>query len=62
MTSIAAIRKALKRAAELEPENARPFIATLDKQLKGWAKDENREHLRPRIEETIARIERARAL
>lgn len=40
------------------------FIATLDKQLKGWAKGDSADHaaLRPEIEKTIARIERARAL
>lgn len=64
MNEIKAIRDDLKRAAENEPESAQPLIATLDKQLKGWAKGDSADHaaLRPEIEKTIARIKRARAL
>lgn len=63
MNEIKAIRKNLKRAAEKEPAQAQDFVATLDKQLKGWAKDgANHAALRPEIEKNIARIERARAL
>lgn len=37
--NIAGLRKSLRRAAEHEPENARQFIAMLDKQLKGWGRE-----------------------
>jgi hypothetical protein len=41
-----------------------PFLATLDKQLKGYAKgdDDDKSALRPQIEANIRRIEKARAL
>jgi hypothetical protein len=40
------------------------FLATLDRQLKGWAKGDTADHaaLRPEIEKNIKRIEKARAL
>lgn len=64
MNAITAIRDDLKRAAAREPEQVRSFLATLDKQLKGWAKGDSADHaaLRPEIEKNIKRIEKARAL
>jgi hypothetical protein len=59
LVTIKDIRHALKPL--ISSENS---LATLDKQLKGYAKGDSADHaaLRPEIEKNIRRIEKARAL
>jgi hypothetical protein len=64
VTNIDITREDLKRAAAHEPEHTQNMLATLDKQLKGWAKGDSADHaaLRPEIEKNIKRIEKARSI
>lgn len=58
--AIPSLRKQLAKAALRESPGAKPFIATLQIQLKGFAKADDKSALIPEIEKTIARIERER--
>jgi hypothetical protein len=61
---IQTVRDDLDLATAHEAPQVQPLLATLDKQLKGWAKGDSADHaaLRPEIEKNIKRIEKAQAL
>lgn len=59
MTDIAAVRDSLKLAAAHEAEHVQNMLATLDRQIRGWAKGDSADHaeLRPEIEKPSDLVE-----